>query len=239
MGVPMIDRTQPAAGQPKARRRSCLPPLGLLTAVVALAALGHGRIADLPVPRADERIALRMPEPETGQEAIPAQAAPIPSQDVLDPWHTDLAGKLSRWAWTPPEAPTDEAERAAPVPPAAAEATPPRTAMTVPLPVPRPPELRGTAPRRASRAPVRQEAALPPAPTPEDNRSFFEKLFGVESPPARADTALETKPADRNPRPRLRPRIPTSRRGRCGRCAASACKGGWRGWRLGGRGRLC
>lgn len=77
--------------------------------------------------------------------------------------------------------------------------------MTVPLPVPRPPELRGTAPRRVSRAPLRQEAALPAQPAPEDNRSFFEKLFGVETSPARAYTALETKPADPTPRPRLSP----------------------------------
>ncbi len=41
MGVPMIDRTQPAAGPTRSRRRSCLPPLGLLAAVVALAAIGH------------------------------------------------------------------------------------------------------------------------------------------------------------------------------------------------------
>ncbi len=197
----MIDRTQPAAGPTRSRRRSCLPPLGLLAAVVALAAIGQSRVADLPVPRAEERVALRMPEPV--QDEAPAQAAPIPSQDLLDPWHSDLAGKLSRWAWTAPDAPIAE-EAPAPVPPAA-EATPPRTAMTVPLPVPRPPELRGTAPRRAGRAPVRQEAALPPQPAPEDNRSFFEKLFGVESSPARAYTALETKPIDPTPRPRLSP----------------------------------
>lgn len=194
----MTDRTQPAAGQQKGRRRSCLPPLGLLTAVVALAALGHSRVADLPVPRAEDRIALRMPE------VTPEPAAPVPSQDMLDPWHTDLAGKLSRWAWTAPEAPPAEEEAPAPTP-QAVEASPPRTAMTVPLPVPRPPELRGNAIRRASRAPVRQEAALPPPPAPEDNRSFLEKLFGVESQPARAYTALETKPADLTPRPRLSP----------------------------------
>ncbi len=110
----MIDRTQPAAGPTRSRRRSWLPPLGLLTAVVALAAIGHGRVADLPVPRAEERVALRMPEPV--QDEAPAQAAPIPSQDVLDPWHTDLAGKLSRWAWTAPDAPVAE-EAPAPVPP--------------------------------------------------------------------------------------------------------------------------
>lgn len=205
----MNERTQPAAGLERGRRRSCLLPLGLLVAVSALAALGQSHFAEAPKPHierpAEERVALRRPEPE-GAETMPS--TPVPAEDLLDPWHSNLAGKLSRWAWTP-EAP------AAPAPPAEeqeatlapAEAEPPRAAMTVPLPVPRPPELRGSAnaPRRAARPSLRQEAALPPPPPPEDNRSFLEKLFGVESTPARAYTALETKPSDLTPRPRLSP----------------------------------
>jgi hypothetical protein len=85
-------------------------------------------------------------------------------------------------------------------------AEPPRAAMVVPLPVPRPAELRnGAAPlRRAVRPQPRQEAALPAAPA-EHTRSFCETLFGVEPPPARAYTSLETKPVDPTPRPRLSP----------------------------------
>ncbi len=196
----MIDRTQLAAGKAQARRRSTLAPLGVLTAALLLTVLGgHGRISDLPVPPAEQQIALRVDEPE------PAPEAPIPSQDLLDPWHADLAGKLSRWAWTEGLPAAETAEDVPASTPPVVEATPPRTAMTVPLPVPRPPELRGTPTRRASRAPVRQEAALPPTPAPEDSRSFFEKLFGVESTPARAYTSLETRPADITPKPRLSP----------------------------------
>lgn len=206
----MNERTQPAAGPEMGRRRSCLPPLGMLAAVAALAAFGQSHFAEAPKLRtekpAEERVALRAPEPEAAETA---PAAPIPSEDLLDPWHSNLAGKLSRWAWTPeapPAAPAPPAEEQASAP-APAEAEPPRTAMTVPLPVPRPPELRGSANalRRATRPSVRQEAALPPPPAPEDNRSFLEKLFGVESTPARAYTALETKPADLAPKPRLSP----------------------------------
>lgn len=214
----MTERTQPAAGPEKGRRRSCLPPLGLFAAAVALAALGQSQLTAPAKPRAtapvEDRVALRLPEPEAEPAPVAAgqaASAPIPSDDILDPWHSNLAGKLSRWAWTP-DAPAAAAEEPAvkaegPAAPAAPEAAPPRTAMTVPLPVPRPPELRGlgNAVRRAGRAPARQEAALPPPPAPEDNRSFLEKLFGVESTPARAYTALETKPADLTPRLRLSP----------------------------------
>ena len=205
----MTEPTQPAAGPEKGRRRSCLPPLGMLAAVVALSALGQGRVAERPThpaaTPAQEHVALRLPETEASE--APTTAA-IPTEDLLDPWHSNLAGKLSRWAWTPeaPAAPAQPVEEQATAP-AAAEAEPPRTAMSVPLPVPRPPELRGSAPapRRAARSAARQEAALPPQPAPEDNRSFLEKLFGVESTPARAYTALETKPADLIPRPRISP----------------------------------
>ncbi|MCJ2013400.1 DUF2778 domain-containing protein [Methylobacterium sp. J-076] len=200
----MIDRTQPAAGSGSGQRRSCLPPLGLFAVAVALAAFAQGHLTGAPTPvppvPAAVQTALRTPDPE------PGPAAPVLTENLLDPWHSDLAGRLSRWAWTP-EAPPPPAEEQAVAAPAPADVAPPRTAMTVPLPVPRPPELRGSAsaPRRAARGPARQEAALPPPPAPEDNRSFFEKLFGVESTPARAYTALETKPADLTPRPRLSP----------------------------------
>jgi hypothetical protein len=202
----MTDRTQPAAGPETGRRRACLAPLATLAAVVAIAALGTARLGEAPAPVAQLETAAPAMEqaalapPETLAEA---SAAPVPSEITLDPWPVTLGGKLSRWAWTQqPSAPVDEpaSEAAAPA------AEPPRTAMIVPLPVPRPAELRnGTAPvRRAARPQPRQEAALP-VPAPEDNRSFFEKLFGVETPPARAYTSLETKPVDPTPRPRLSP----------------------------------
>ncbi len=203
----MTDRTQPTATPETGRRRAFLAPLATLAAAVTLAALGTVRVGETPAPLALRDVAPPATEqaalaaPETRAEA---PAAPVPSEITLDPWPGTLGGKLSRWAWTeqkpaaPPEEPAPE--------PAAPAAEPPRTAMTVPLPVPRPAELRGNASpvRRAARPQPRQEAALPAAPA-EDNRSFFEKLFGVESPPARAYTSLETKPVDPTPRPRLSP----------------------------------
>jgi hypothetical protein len=203
----MTDRTQPAIGPQTGRRRAYLAPLATFVAAVALAALGTARIDEMPAP-----LTLRSAAPAPTEQAAltapetPAEApaAPVPSEITLDPWPGTLGGKLSRWAWTQR---TPEAAVEQPAPEASAPAAePPRTAMIVPLPVPRPAELRnGTAPvRRAARPQTRQEAALP-APPPEDNRSFFEKLFGVESPPARAYTSLETKPVDPTPRPRLSP----------------------------------
>jgi hypothetical protein len=196
----MIDRTQPAA-----RRRACLPPLAAFTAVLTLALMGHVR--DVPAPSAP----LATPAAQLAELTQPA-AEPtlkpdaVPFADALDPLLTTLGGKLSRWAFAAPEPATAPQETVAEAP-APAETAPPLTAMTVPLPVPRPPELRGNPVRRASRAPVQQQVALP-APAPqEDNRSFFEKLFGVESPPARSYVALESKPADLTPRPRLSPPI--------------------------------
>ena len=197
----MIDRTQPAA-----RRRACLPPLAAFTAVLTLALMGHVR--DVPAPVAPLATpAAHLTEFNTEPALKPDV---IPFADALDPLLSTLGGKLSRWAFAPQSPAMTPQETVAEAPaeaPASPEATSPLTAMTVPLPVPRPPELRGNPVRRASRAPVQQQAALP-APAPqEDNRSFFEKLFGVESAPARSYVALESKPADLTPRPRLSPPI--------------------------------
>lgn len=198
----MTDRTQPAARLNRGRR-ACLPPLALLTAVMTVALIG--RVHDLPEPsRQAFTPAAQVSELAPDLATAPARGEPA-FADALDPWRVTLGGKLSRWAWAP-EVPTPPQEPVAEAPAAqgSAETAPPRTAMMVPLPVPRPAELRGNPVRRASRAPVQQEAAAP-TPQPEDSRSFLEKLFGVESQPARSYVALESKPADLTPRPRLSP----------------------------------
>ena len=120
-------------------------------------------------------------------------------------------------AWSSAQA-GDEAESATPFaqqdavePPAAPIQEAPLLAQTVPLPVPRPPELRQPNPAELTRRAGRQAArlartsALPV--TKEDDRSFFEKLFGVEkaSGPALAYAALESNPVDVTPRRRLSP----------------------------------
>ena len=197
-GVPMTDRTQPAAS-PIHGGRPWLPPLTVLT--VAFMAALVGGVHELPAPSGP----VLSPAMQVAEVEPPSEQTARSFVDALDPWRVTLGGKLSRWAWAP-EAPSPVAETQAEAPPAPAEAAPPRTAMMVPLPVPRPLELRGNVQRRASRAPVPQQAAAPIVP-PEDSRSFFEKLFGVESPPARSYVALESKPFDPTPPPRISPPI--------------------------------
>ncbi|GLS47298.1 hypothetical protein GCM10007885_01420 [Methylobacterium gnaphalii] len=74
-----------------------------------------------------------------------------------------------------------------------------RLVQTVPLPVPRPPELRGPNPLQYSRRSSRRVAAVAPAaPAPqEDTRSFFDKVFGITpepQSPALAYAALNQPP---------------------------------------------
>ena len=82
---------------------------------------------------------------------------------------------------------------------------------TVPLPVPRPAELRlqnaSQPPSLADQQAARQaKTAVPPAMT-EDNRSFLEKAFGIRQPsgPALAYAALGRDPVDTAPSRRLSP----------------------------------
>lgn len=202
----MTDSMQPAAG-PTVGRRACLPPLTTLAAVVTVAVFGSFQAPPAQGPGSTLLPPMQMAEIPPQEAPATAEAAPF--SDALDPWQVTLGGKLSRWAWSAPKAQPAEPEAVAEAPAAPSVEAPneaPRTAMTVPLPVPRPPELRAAPMRRASRAPVQQQAALP-APPPEDNRNFLEKLFGVESQPARSYVALESKPADLTPRPRLSPPV--------------------------------
>lgn len=81
-------------------------------------------------------------------------------------------------------------------------------APTVPLPLPRPAGLSAPqSPRIAERPGSRQAGRAAPPAAPEDNRSFIEKLFGVQpsTGPALGYAALGNAPADLTPRPRLSP----------------------------------
>lgn len=114
-----------------------------------------------------------------------------------------------------PPAPAVEPEIVAPVP---QPQDAPKLAQMTPLPVPRPSELRlpadPEAPRVAERQATRRTrtAAVPPAPTAADNRSFFEKIFGVQrsSGPALAYAAPEDDVVDRSRGRRLSPTLPSS-----------------------------
>lgn len=95
-------------------------------------------------------------------------------------------------------------------PAAIAQASPTLPLAAVPLPIPRPADLGGAATgtetslagRRGSRRPKTAEAA--PA---EDNRSFFEKVFGApqEATPRVAYAALDAGKLETAPQPRLSP----------------------------------
>lgn len=183
------------------------PPMAVLAAALAMAALGGHLSPPARVPGvALEGQVVLAERPTLSEMAPPEEAAPQPG---LEPWRSATGGPLSRWAWTvePPASPAEEAAPSA----APRLAEPPRTAMTVPLPVPRPPELGrpggSASARRAERQARRnQPMALPPQ-AKEDDRSFFEKLFGIERAPALAYAALERRPTDIVPRQRLNPSI--------------------------------
>jgi hypothetical protein len=180
---------------------------------------------------------LRIPIAPVGSEHAPAPAradvgaaSPVDSAWLLDPTPSLGAETLKRWqaplgsafqlAATRPDTMMDplisppEQAHAQPV----EASTAPQTtqlvpAVPVPLPVPRPAELRSPnaaqppsmADRQASR---RAKTAALPATT-EDNRTFFEKLFGVQQQPPGAALAYapvsSDPPLDKTPGRRLSP----------------------------------
>ncbi len=105
---------------------------------------------------------------------LPSQA-PVSLAERAGPQPATRPAELI--ASLPPQTPSSEVE--GPVPGAA------------PMPVPRPAELEmpsETRPQRLAQQPAigarRSRTAAATAPTPEDNRNFFEKLFGVQKPAA-------------------------------------------------------
>jgi len=115
---------------------------------------------------------------------------PLLGADAPKFWPGAPVGSRFRSAFAPPAAsvePRTLAERAPPV------ASPPASetrevAEAAPLPMPRPVELSGldapeTSRMAAGQTPRRVKTAAVPA-TPADNRSFFEKFFGLQSSPA-------------------------------------------------------
>ncbi|MBV9077279.1 MAG: DUF2778 domain-containing protein [Methylobacteriaceae bacterium] len=91
-----------------------------------------------------------------------------------------------------------------PIRPAAlSPATSPRLAEAVPLPAPRPPELRARAATAEPRPAPRRSRQAAAAPTP-DTRNFFERLLGLE--PARPAPALSYAALDQGPLRSVAPR---------------------------------
>lgn len=147
-------------------------------------------------------------------EVAMADATPTLGPEARRHWQDTLRDAFPDWSSERPpagaEPPTPFARQAPPQDAPAVE-EPARLAQTVPLPVPRPPEFRRPAGpeivRRAERQAARRaRSAAAPAPAVDD-RSFFEKLFNVGTPPAPAlaYAALEAPSLDATPRRRLSP----------------------------------
>jgi hypothetical protein len=132
------------------------------------------------------------PTPALKTEALAfTRNAPLQAAFRLPPVQQDAGIAPPPQEPSPPAAPLATAEAASPMP------------VFAPLPVPRPADLRAprptAAPQQMASAPVAaavplKAAALPGAP--QDNRSFFEKLFGVRPAPT-PDAALAYAALDR------------------------------------------
>ncbi|MGU3468416.1 tlde1 domain-containing protein [Methylobacterium sp. C33D] len=219
---------------PKTRnaRLPWLAPLTVLTGVATMAALGSGVLTRAPVPASEiARARAEAPTPvPASEERAETAAAESETADPSAPGREAAGALQSRWAWnqiappslTPEPAPDSAAEPGI-VAGIVANAQPgtqvgePPAAMMVPLPIPRPPEFRAPAGTGYARRPDRRMArrelppAAQPAPQPEE-RSFLEKLFGIERGPALAYAALESRPAAVAPPPqRVSPPLALSR----------------------------
>jgi hypothetical protein len=210
----------PAPRPPRRRARIYLP-----AAAALVAALGLTTSGGLSSPKTPTASVSGEHAPASAQEA-----AKIASADgspwMLDPTPSLGPQALKSWQDTPlgptfqraatradtiiePLSPPEE-DRAQPQGAPKAQQTT-QLVPTVPLPVPRPAELRlQNAPQPPSlpdqQAARQAKTAVPPA-IAEDNRSFLEKVFGLRQPsgPALAYAALGRDPVDTAPSRRLSP----------------------------------
>lgn len=214
--------------RPRRRRRS-----GLKSTFVAVA-LSLGAMSGFWM--------LGKDAPGTVEEAAapPArktQAARVASQPAPPPAYSGLlapslsGGKVASLSESAPvrsafQPAAPAAQPASPVVIASAEPTlplPPQAPITlakaVPLPLPRPSDLLLPPEPQQSRAAqattvrrARNTPAAAPEPTPEDNRNFFQKLFGVQKQPpgaALAYAAPQDEVVDRSRITRMSPSIGT------------------------------
>ncbi len=211
--------------RPRRRRRSGLKSV-FLAAALGLGAMSgfwmlgkdsSGTVEDAAVPPARKGHAAR----------VAAQPAPPPAYSgLLDPSFS--GGKMASLSESAPVRSAFQAvaapERpAAPVAVASAEPAlplPPQSPVTLakaaPMPAPRPSDLLLPAepqqPRVAQPATVRRARNVPTTqePTPEDNRNFFQKLFGVQKQPpgaALAYAAPQDDVVDRSRITRMSPSV--------------------------------
>lgn len=217
--------------RPRRRRRSGVKG-ALLAAALSLGAMsGFWMLGKEASETAEEAVA---PPARKAQAArVAARPAPPPIYSgLLDPSLSGgKAASLSQSAPIrsafQPVAPVDQP--AAPMSVASAEPTlplPPQAPVTlakaVPMPLPRPSDLllppEPQQPRIAQPAMTRRgrnTATATPEPTPEDNRNFFQKLFGVQKQPpgaALAYAAPQDDVVDRSRITRMSPSIGTPQR---------------------------
>ncbi|MCJ2062520.1 DUF2778 domain-containing protein [Methylobacterium sp. J-088] len=225
-----IDTVPPNGQDSRRSRRSCLAPLTVFTGALAMALVGSGiRDHDLRPSASDMAAAIRSTSPGAADQPVRSRDTAAASEPGTSPSEPDALasaeanpeiadGPPAHWAWMPmvpvPAVPNLE------VPSDSRPEEAPRIAVTVPLPVPRPPEFRSPgAPvlaRRADRRMARRDVPLAQtAAPPTDERTFLEKLFGLEqSPaptPALAYAALESKPIVVAPQRRISPPLALSR----------------------------
>ncbi|MEH3145229.1 MAG: DUF2778 domain-containing protein [Methylobacterium frigidaeris] len=195
----------------RGRRRRLHHRLLLTTAGAVLGFAALGRILAPGTPPTAETPVAQAPAP-TPAPAL--AAAPAEMGWMLDPAPTLGAG-VHRFRPPAPMPALRTAEAAPAAGPAAAEAPPPATetsrlAEAVPLPVPRPPELRGPrlaeTPRLASRRVIPSTQSVFRAATGGEEPSFLERLFGRSEPSAGPALAYAAPGGlERTPRPRLSP----------------------------------
>ncbi|WP_439499776.1 DUF2778 domain-containing protein [Bosea sp. (in: a-proteobacteria)] len=212
------------------RRRSLFPRILFLTGALGVAALAGLWAQDAPGPVMQASVE---PVPEAAPLVV---ASAGPYRPLLDPGFSlgpvplplgQSAPLGGDWQRAEPASPASVEPAPAAEPPAApvvaAEAAPPalpeasRLVAGTPLPLPRPAELAlpkaqdtpRVAERRLSR---RMQAVAAVQPKPEDNRSFFEKLFGAQPSskpaPALAYAAPQDDVVDQSRGRRLSPTLP-------------------------------
>ncbi|MGU3537946.1 DUF2778 domain-containing protein [Methylobacterium sp. A54F] len=231
----MVEASRPESAPPhpiRAGGRGSLAPAAVLATLIGLGALGgyvgSGTSPQAPAPaesgsiRADvavresetSDIAAREFVPGEGADSVIAEAEAVPeapdpiealTPDARRTWRAALATSLRMEPETF-RAPLDASSLFAAPPADLGTQEGQRLAQSVPLPVPRPPELRRLRNAEGARRTARV-AAAPPAAPPAEEPNFFEKLFGIQRPatPALAYAALETGSIDVRPRARVSP----------------------------------
>lgn len=205
----------------KRQRRSPFIRLGVVVAIAGAAMAG---LSSWPGRQGDTPETARLPVQKSSPRALPQAVHADSSTPLLRPGYvpgyvaqsfaqsTPLSGRFQsampaqRAAMADPDAtgsiaPSESVGRSAATTTVALQppAEPPRIALIVPRPVPRPADLKlptPPEPRVAARATSRQSKDVVARAESADNRSFFEKLFGVNAPQSSGERLAYAAPQD-------------------------------------------